>query len=78
MPILLAWSFRSAHPGLQAGFTALEALTRHDRDTCRETAHVASYGIDKRPAELAFVNHFTTCTYCFHDPANTVQKAGTA
>jgi hypothetical protein len=51
--------------GLQAGFTALEALTRHDRDTCRETAHVASYGIDKRPAELAFVNHFTTCAYCF-------------
>jgi len=51
--------------GLQAGFTALEALTRHDRDTGRETARGASYGIDKRPAELAFVNHFTTCAYCF-------------
>ena len=51
--------------GLQAGFTALEALTRHDRDTCRETAREASYGIDKRPAEQAFVNHFTACAYCF-------------
>jgi len=44
---------------------AREALTRHDRDTGREAARGASYGIDKRPAELAFVNHFTTCTYCF-------------
>lgn len=51
--------------GLQAGFTALEALTRQDRDTGRETARGASYGIDKRPAELAFVNHFTACAYCF-------------
>ena len=51
--------------GLQAGFTALEALTRHDRDTSREAAREASYGIDKRPAELAFVNHFTACAYCF-------------
>jgi len=51
--------------GLQAGFTALEALTRQDCDTGRETARGASYGIDKRPAELAFVNHFTACAYCF-------------
>ena len=51
--------------GLQAGFTALEALTRHDRDTSREAAREASYGIDNRPAELAFVNHFTACSYCF-------------
>ena len=51
--------------GLQAGFTALEALTRHDRDTSREAAREASYGIDKRPAEQAFVNHFTACAYCF-------------
>jgi len=51
--------------GLQAGFTALEALTRHDRDTGRETACRPVYGIDNRPAELAFVNHYTTCTYCF-------------
>ena len=51
--------------GLQAGFTALEALTRHDRDTSRETACRPVYGIDNRPAELAFVNHFTTCAYCF-------------
>jgi len=51
--------------GLQAGFTALEALTRQDRDTGRETARGASYGIDNRPAELAFVNHFTACAYCF-------------
>lgn len=51
--------------GLQAGFTALEALTRHDRDAGRETPSMPVYGIDRRPAELAFVNHFTTCTYCF-------------
>lgn len=51
--------------GLQAGFTALEALTRQERDTGRETARGASYGIDNRPAELAFVNHFTACAYCF-------------
>ena len=51
--------------GLQAGFTALEALTRPDRDTSREAAREASYGIDKRPAEQAFVNHFTACAYCF-------------
>ena len=51
--------------GLQAGFTALEALTRHDRDAGRETPSMPVYGIDKRPAELAFVNHFTACAYCF-------------
>ena len=51
--------------GLQAGFRALDALPRQDRDTGRETARGASYGIDKRPAELAFVNHFTACAYCF-------------
>lgn len=51
--------------GLQAGFTALEALTRHDRDAGRETPSMPVYGIDRRPAELAFVNHFTTCAYCF-------------
>ncbi len=51
--------------GLQAGFTALEALTRQDRDTGRETACRPVYGIDNRPAELAFVNHFTACAYCF-------------
>ena len=51
--------------GLQAGFTALEALTRQDRDAGRETACRPVYGIDNRPAELAFVNHFTACAYCF-------------
>lgn len=51
--------------GLQAGFTALEALTRHDRDAGRETPSMPVYGIDRRPAELAFVNHFTACAYCF-------------
>ena len=51
--------------GLQAGFTALEALTRHDRDAGRETPSMPVYGIDKRPAELAFVNHFTGCTFCY-------------
>jgi len=51
--------------GLQAGFTALEALTRQDRDAGRETACRPVYGIDNRPAELAFVNHFTACAYCY-------------
>ena len=51
--------------GLQAGFTALEALTRQDRDAGRETACRPVYGIDNRPAELAFVNHFTACAFCF-------------
>jgi len=51
--------------GLQAGFRALDALTRQDRDTGRETACRPVYGIDNRPAELAFVNHFTACAFCF-------------
>lgn len=51
--------------GLQAGFTAPEALTRQDRDAGRETACRPVYGIDNRPAELAFVNHFTACAFCF-------------
>ncbi len=51
--------------GLQAGFTALEALTCHDRDTGRETPRRPLYGIDNRPAELAFVNHFTACSFCY-------------
>ena len=51
--------------GLQAGFTALDALTRLERDTGRETPRSPLYGIDNRPAELAFVNHFTACSYCF-------------
>ncbi len=51
--------------GLQAGFSALEALTRQDRDAGRETACRPVYGIDNRPAELAFVNHFTACAYCY-------------
>lgn len=51
--------------GLQAGFTALDTLTRQDRDTGRETPCRPVYGIDKRPAELAFVNHFTACAFCF-------------
>ena len=50
--------------GLQAGFTALDALTHHEDDTGRETAR-SVYGIEARPAELAFVNHFTACTCCF-------------
>ena len=51
--------------GLQAGFTALDALTRHERDTGRETPRRPIYGIDNRPAELAFVNHFTACSFCY-------------
>jgi len=51
--------------GLQAGFTALDALTDHERDTGRETPRRPLYGIDNRPAELAFVNHFTVCSFCY-------------
>ena len=51
--------------GLQAGFTALDTLAHQREETGRETACRPVYGIDNRPAELAFVNHFTTCTYCF-------------
>jgi hypothetical protein len=47
--------------GLQAGFTALDALI----DTGRETPRSPLYGIDNRPAELAFVNHFTACSFCY-------------
>ena len=62
--------------GLQAGFTALEALTRHDRDAGRETAGMPVYGIDKRPTELAFVNHFTGCTFCYPRSGSIARKAG--
>mgnify|MGYP000488130222 CR=1 FL=1 len=51
--------------GIKRGFTELEALAHQREGTSRETARGASYGIDKRPAELAFVNHFTACAYCF-------------
>jgi hypothetical protein len=51
--------------GLQAGFRALDALAHQERDAGRETPSMPVYGIDKRPAELAFVNHFTACAYCF-------------
>lgn len=51
--------------GLQAGFTALEALTRQEGEDRLETACRPVYGIEARPAELAFVNHFTACAYCF-------------
>ena len=51
--------------GLQAGFRALDALTRQEGEDRLETACRPVYGIDNRPAELAFVNHFTACSYCF-------------
>lgn len=51
--------------GLQAGFRALEALTRQEGEDRLETACRPVYGIEARPAELAFVNHFTACAYCF-------------
>jgi hypothetical protein len=51
--------------GLQAGFRALDALAHQEHDAGRETPSMPVYGIDKRPAELAFVNHFTACAYCF-------------
>ena len=51
--------------GLQAGFRALDALAHQREETGRETACRPVYGIDKRPAELAFVNHFTACSFCY-------------
>ena len=51
--------------GIKRGFTELEALAHQREETGREAAREASYGIDKRPAELAFVNHFTACAFCF-------------
>ena len=40
--------------GLQAGFTALDALAHQRGGNRPETAGRPVYGIDKRPAELAF------------------------
>lgn len=51
--------------GIKRGFTELEALAHQREETGRETAGRPVYGIDNRPAELAFVNHFTVCAYCF-------------
>ena len=51
--------------GLQAGFRALDALAHQEDGQGRETPCRPVYGIDKRPAELAFVNHYTTCAFCF-------------
>jgi hypothetical protein len=51
--------------GIKRGFTELEALAHQREETGRETAGRPIYGIEHRPAELAFVNHFTACTYCF-------------
>jgi len=51
--------------GLQAGFRALDALAHQKAATGRETACRPVYGIEARPAELAFVNHFTACAFCF-------------
>lgn len=51
--------------GIKRGFTELEALAHQREETGRETACRPVYGIDNRPAELAFVNHFTACAYCY-------------
>jgi hypothetical protein len=51
--------------GIKRGFTELEALAHQREETGRETACRPVYGIDNRPAELAFVNHFTACAFCF-------------
>jgi hypothetical protein len=50
--------------GLQAGFTALEALAHQKDATGLEQARIAS-GMATRPAEQAFVNHFTACPFCY-------------
>ena len=51
--------------GIKRGFTELDALAHQREETGRETAGRPVYGIDRRPAELAFVNHFTVCTFCY-------------
>lgn len=51
--------------GVRRGFTELDALAHQREETGRETACRPVYGIDNRPAELAFVNHFTVCAFCF-------------
>jgi hypothetical protein len=51
--------------GLQAGFRALDALAHQKGATGPETACRHVYGIEARPAELAFVNHFTACSFCY-------------
>lgn len=51
--------------GLQAGFAALDAQAGQGHESGRETPRRPLYGIDNRPAELAFVNHFTACAFCF-------------
>ena len=51
--------------GIKRGFTELDALAHQREETGRETAGRPVYGIDNRPAELAFVNHFTVCTFCY-------------
>jgi hypothetical protein len=51
--------------GIKRGFTELEALAHQREETGRETAGRPIYGIEHRPAELAFVNHFTACAFCY-------------
>jgi len=51
--------------GIKRGFTELDALAHQREETGRETAGRPVYGIEARPAEQAFVNHFTACAFCF-------------
>jgi hypothetical protein len=51
--------------GIKRGFTELDALAHQREETGRETAGRPVYGIGARPTELAFVNHFTVCTFCY-------------
>ncbi|HEX5277485.1 MAG TPA: hypothetical protein VFW42_07445 [Fluviicoccus sp.] len=50
--------------GIRRGFTELDALAHQKEGTGQEQARRAS-GMATRPAELAFVNHFTACAFCF-------------
>ncbi len=51
--------------GIKRGFTELDALAHQREETGRETACRPVYGIDNRPAELAFVNHTAACAFCY-------------
>ena len=65
MPTMWPWSFRRVFGDYRRDSPNWDALARHDRDAGRETPSMPVYGIDRRPAEQAFVNRPTGCTFCY-------------
>ena len=51
-------------------------MLARQEETGRETAGRPVYGIGARPTELAFVNHFTVCTFCYPRSEKYCGKAG--